>query len=78
MMRYQGLDVIPSFRAVSKPKRVPHTDDMRAMVDHFDRLGLIREIPMVFQLGSNLIIHPVLLDALKARADAAGRFMVAK
>jgi hypothetical protein len=58
-MNYAGVQIYETESAMSKPAGCVHTDDMRAMIDHFDKLGLIRDVPAVFQIGGKIYMHPV-------------------
>lgn len=68
-----GARIRESSAAATLPAAKPHTDDMRAMVEHLDRLGMIERRPAVFRFGNEIVIHPDLLEKLRARLarDAA-------
>jgi hypothetical protein len=67
MMPFGGLKFIETETATAKPSAKPRTDDMRAMVEHMDRLGLIQRKPAAFVHQGTCFIHPVLMVALRAR-----------
>lgn len=51
--------IVFSPAATGLPRGKPQTDDMREMVDHFERLGLIRRVPAIYQLPNGLVVaHP--------------------
>lgn len=63
---YQGINIIESTGAVSKPKGCIHTDDMRAMIDHFEELGLIQMVPASFRLpNGSIVMHPSLMPKFR-------------
>lgn len=66
---FAGVQFVESIHATAIPGGVPRTDDMRAMVDHFHRLGLIRRKPAAFSThnGRVMVIHPDLLKAMRDR-----------
>lgn len=65
------MKIIVSSQATRLPIGNPQTDDMRAMIDHFERLGLIQRIPAAFTVGQSLVLHPAL--AAKLRANRKSR-----
>jgi hypothetical protein len=63
---FDGLKIIESEYATAEPSARPHTDDMRAMVEHMRALGLIRRLPVAFKMpDGSLIAHPSTLRRLR-------------
>lgn len=62
-----GLKFIETETAMAKPSAKPRTEDMRNMVEHMDRLGLIKLKPAAIVYRDTCYIHPVLYAALQAR-----------
>ena len=64
---YGGLKFVETETAMAKPSAKPRTDDMRDMVEHMDRLGLIQSKPAAFVHRDTCFIHPALLAKLRSR-----------
>ncbi len=61
-----GLNLIKSVHITAEPTAIPHTDDMRAMVEDLHKRGMIQRQPAMFLTPQGLVIHPVMLAKLKA------------
>ncbi|MER2536896.1 MAG: hypothetical protein ABTQ31_17220 [Rhizobiaceae bacterium] len=71
-----GLHLVETVHAMALPKGRPRTDDMRAMVEHMQGLGLVQRRPAAFQSGDVLYIHPALAAGVrKLMARRADSFM---
>lgn len=66
---FAGTKVVESSAATALPTAKPRTEDMREMVDHMARLGLVQRKPAAFQIGDTMVIHPVLLDKLRKEME---------
>lgn len=64
-MLYSGVQIYESAAAVSKPSGKPHCDDTREMIEHFERLGLIHDVPAALQVHGKIYMHPVLYTKFK-------------
>lgn len=65
-----SMQIIESVHAVSWPRK-PITDDMREMVEHFERLGLIRPRPAAYTTGRDvMVVHPFIMNQIRARVRA--------
>lgn len=64
-MFYNGVQIYETVAAVSKPSGKPYCDDTREMLEHFDRLGLIRDVPAVLRIQGKIYMHPILFDKFK-------------
>lgn len=65
-----GMRIQQSPHATGEPQGKPQTDDMRAMVDHFRTLGLIRRVPAAYKMGDIIVMHPVLYQKLRSQLTA--------
>lgn len=65
MHTFAGMVVSVSPHVMVPPKGKPYTDDMRAMVDHFHTLGLIRRVPGAIEIAGRLMVHPQIYDAMR-------------
>ncbi|TIW23116.1 MAG: hypothetical protein E5V63_25485 [Mesorhizobium sp.] len=62
-----SVQIIESVHATAEPTAQPRTDDMREMVDRLRALGQIRRRPSAFSIGDTLIVHPLLMAAMRDR-----------
>lgn len=62
---FGALIFVQSDSATLPPSAKPLTDDMRAMVDHFHALDLIKRRPAMVQVGNTMIVHPTLFAQVR-------------
>lgn len=62
---YGAVKIVESEAATLSPSAVPRTDDMRDMVEHFQRLGMIQRRPAAMQVGDTMIVHPSIAEKLR-------------
>lgn len=72
-MIYGGVQICESAAAMAKPSGKVFTDDMRAMVEHFDALGLIRDVPAIFKIGDKIFMHPIKFAEFRRKVDTMPR-----
>jgi hypothetical protein len=67
-MIFAGVVIRISEFATALPSGKPQTDDMRDMVEHFHRLGLIQRVPAAYMINNHTaVVHPTLAKRLECR-----------
>lgn len=67
---FTGVRIFVSEHATALPTAQPRTLDMREMVEHMHRLGLVRRLPACFQTSQGMVVHPEILTKLRRRMAA--------